>query len=174
MDHFLRARILQPVYAFVGPTKWQNTQSSIDNDKTKLPASRLALIGRRHSILHSQSDDFTHCRVVPHLCRPAARRVASHEILCGWTRWVVRAASRCAGVCQDSLRLVTKPGIRAHDPVNEFHGHVTPVRHVRGWLAPLRATPQNNRLFTPSLNPVYGSLGVGKDQIVQLETKSST
>jgi|HubBroStandDraft_6_1064221.scaffolds.fasta_scaffold646409_2 hypothetical protein len=45
MDHFLRARLLQPAYAFVGPTKWQNTQSSIDNEKTKLPASRLALIG---------------------------------------------------------------------------------------------------------------------------------
>jgi hypothetical protein len=46
------------------------------------------------------------------------------------------------------------------------------VMFVAGWH--LWATPQNNRLFMPSLNPLYGSLGVGKDQIVQLETKSST
>jgi hypothetical protein len=45
MDNFLRVRILQPVYAFVGPTKWQNTQFSVDKEATALPANRLALIG---------------------------------------------------------------------------------------------------------------------------------
>jgi len=45
MDNLLRARILQPVYAFVGPTKWQNTQFSVDKEATALPAKRLALIG---------------------------------------------------------------------------------------------------------------------------------
>jgi hypothetical protein len=45
MDNLLRARILQPVYAFVGLTKWQNTRFSIDKEATALPANRLALIG---------------------------------------------------------------------------------------------------------------------------------
>jgi hypothetical protein len=45
MDNLLRARILQPVYAFVGSTKWQNTQFSVDKEETALPANRLALIG---------------------------------------------------------------------------------------------------------------------------------
>lgn len=45
MDNFLRVRILKPVYAFVGPTKWQNTQFSVDKEATALPANRLALIG---------------------------------------------------------------------------------------------------------------------------------
>lgn len=45
MDDLLRARILQPVYAFVGPTKWQNTQFSMDKEDTRLPANRLALLG---------------------------------------------------------------------------------------------------------------------------------
>jgi hypothetical protein len=45
MDNLRRARILQPVYAFVGPTKWQNTQFSMDKEDTDLPANRFALIG---------------------------------------------------------------------------------------------------------------------------------
>ncbi len=45
MDNLLRARLLQPVYGFVGPAKWQNTQFSIDEQYTKLPANRLTLIG---------------------------------------------------------------------------------------------------------------------------------
>jgi len=45
MDNLLRARILQPVYAFVGLTKWQNTRFSMDKEATALPANRLALIG---------------------------------------------------------------------------------------------------------------------------------
>jgi hypothetical protein len=75
MDHFLRARILQPVYAFVGPTKWQNTQSSIDNDKTKLPASRLALIG----------GDTKYC--IPNLTTPhlvELSRTSAGQLPAGW------------------------------------------------------------------------------------------
>ncbi len=45
MENLLRARLMQPVYAFVGPTKWQNTQFSIDKENTELPANRLTLIG---------------------------------------------------------------------------------------------------------------------------------
>lgn len=45
MEKLLRARLLQPVYAFIGPTKWQNTQFSIDKEDTQLPANRLTLIG---------------------------------------------------------------------------------------------------------------------------------
>lgn len=45
MDNLLRARLLQPVYAFVGPAKWQDTHFSMDREDTQLPANRLALIG---------------------------------------------------------------------------------------------------------------------------------
>lgn len=45
MDNLLRARTLQPLYAFVGPTKWQNTHFSVDQQDTRLPENRLTLIG---------------------------------------------------------------------------------------------------------------------------------
>lgn len=45
MENLVRARLMQPVYAFVGPTKWQNTQFSIDKEDTELPANRFTLIG---------------------------------------------------------------------------------------------------------------------------------
>jgi len=45
MERLLHARLLQPVYAFVGLTKWQNTQLTVDKVDTQLPANRLALIG---------------------------------------------------------------------------------------------------------------------------------
>jgi hypothetical protein len=45
MENMLRTRTLQPIYAFVGPTKWQNSHFTIDKEKTGLSDNRLALIG---------------------------------------------------------------------------------------------------------------------------------